>query len=98
MLDEILVYIETEYQAPATAMSVYEDSLKTRKQLESSAGSLRYVDDPELAALGYKKINFRNHDYVMLYRVQDHTAYIIAIYHQSQNYEDLFAKEIGIRL
>lgn len=35
MLDDILVYIETEYQAPETARAVYRDSLKTRKQLES---------------------------------------------------------------
>lgn len=48
--------------------------------------------------MGYRKIKFKDHDYIMLYHIKDHTAYIVAVYHISQNYEDRFAKEIGIRL
>lgn len=99
MLDEYLYYILTEFQDPDTADKVSYDALLTIDQLSSAAGSLGPVRDPDLAGLGYKKINFVHHDYVMIYRIEadSDVARVVAVYHQSQDYENLFAKAIGLR-
>ncbi len=34
------------------------------------------------------------HRYLMLYRIEDATVYIDAIYHHLQNYENTFADEL----
>lgn len=99
LLDEYLYYILTEFQDPITVDRVSDDALRTIETLKNVAGSLTFLRDPDLRSLGYRKINFIYHDYVMIYRVEenDDIARIVAIYHQMQDYENLFAHELGIR-
>ncbi len=53
------------------------------------AGSLKLCDDADLRALGYRTIHFRRHRYFMLYEVVDDCAYILGIYHDLQDYENI---------
>ena len=39
-------------------------------------------------------MNFLRHRYLMLCRVEGHTAYVDAIYHQLQDYENIFGNEL----
>lgn len=93
-LDSYVLYILLEKNNPQAAKSVTEDALNTRDRLLDTADSLRFLDDEELAALGYRKILFKSHDYLFIYRVVDNTAYVEAAYHQLQDYESLFKTEI----
>lgn len=99
LLDEYLFYILTEYQDPGTVDRVSNDALKTIDTLKNVAGSLSFLQDPELRSMGYRKINFLYHDYVMIYRGEENedAARIVAVYHQTQDYEKIFAKELGIK-
>lgn len=72
------------------ASAVWNDAVGTVTELENVADSLRLCDNPDLKALGYRKINFRNHRYVMLYRIEENIAYVEAIYHELQDYENIF--------
>lgn len=93
LLESYLNYIENEYSAYETARSIYQDALETQKRLETVAGSLGYLKDPALPSMGYRKINFKHHRYLMIYRVDGDKAFIVAIYHQSQDYENILMQE-----
>lgn len=59
--------------------------------------SFKYCDDSDLKRLGYRKKIFDKHKYIFIYRVIDDIVVVEAVYHQLQDYENLFAEEIGIR-
>ena len=84
-------YIQFTLLNESAADAVLSDAYETIEELETSAGSLPYCDDPDLKALGYHKVLFRRHDYVMIYDIFEHTARIKAIYHLLQDYENLFS-------
>lgn len=50
--------------------------------------------DLELAALGYYYTKFLHHSYLYIYRINDHMVSIEAIYHELQDFENLFKKSI----
>ena len=49
----------------------------------------------QLKKHGYHIIHFMRHRYLMLYRIEGTIAYVDAIYHQLQDYENTFADESG---
>ncbi len=92
-LNDYVDYIHFTLANPQAAKSVWQDALDTADTLETSAGSLNFCKHPKLKQLGYHPIFFRRHDYVMLYRIDGSTAYVEAIYHMLQDYENTFAQE-----
>lgn len=44
---------------------------------------------------GYHAIHFMRHRYLMLCRIEGTTAYVDAVYHQLQDYENTFADELN---
>lgn len=54
-----------------------------------------YIDYPWLRTNGYRVVHFMRHRYLMLYRIEGTTAYVDAIYHQLQDYENTFADELN---
>lgn len=89
-LDHIIDYILSEYENTQAALGIMDDAEETKYRLSRIAGGLKLCDNPRLRDLGYRTIHFKRHHYFMLYRVEDHTAYVDAIYHDLQNYEDIF--------
>ena len=77
------------------AASMWADALRTIERLSVLAGSLKYCRAPQLHHLGYHIIHFKSHKYLMLYRIENQTAYIEAIYHELQDYENLFSDKIS---
>lgn len=93
-LDRYLDYIQYTLQNPIAAERVWKDAVETKERLAVTAGSLKYCDYPVLRSLGYRAIGFQRHRYVMLYRVEEKTAYVDGIYHQIQDYENLFSTQV----
>lgn len=56
--------------------------------LADVATSLKYCENPKLKKLEYRRINFKNHNYFMLYRVNDDIVFIDNIFHDLQDYEN----------
>ncbi|HBI62907.1 MAG TPA: type II toxin-antitoxin system RelE/ParE family toxin [Lachnospiraceae bacterium] len=81
-------YLLYDLRNEQAAISVTNDMEHTIEQLSYMAGGLKLCDDPRLRDLGYRTIHFKRHNYFMLYRIQDDTVYVDAIYHDLQNYED----------
>ncbi|MCD8115731.1 MAG: type II toxin-antitoxin system RelE/ParE family toxin [Oscillospiraceae bacterium] len=92
-LQNCVSYISHTLLNDIAAKSVYQDAMETVAQLSSVAGSLPYCRHPKLRDFGYRIIGFKRHQYVMLYRIDGKTAIIDGIYHQKQDYENIFAGE-----
>ena len=65
-----------------------QDFRQTVKELAVVAGSMKLLDDLELAERGYRKLNFQKHNYLMVYRIEDNTTIVDAIFHTLQDYEN----------
>lgn len=94
MLNAAVDYVALELQNPMAADAIYTDALDTINELENIAGSLRIIALPSLAALEYRKMLFKRHDYVFIYKLYGITAVIEGVFHQSEDYENKFAKLI----
>ena len=86
---EILDYIFFKLENPQAALSVEQDMKETAKRLSHVAGSLKLCDDSKLWELGYHAIHLKRHNYFMLYKIVDNYAYVIGIYHDLQDYENI---------
>ncbi len=95
-LNSYIDYIQYTLLNDQAALSVWQDALETRDRLSTVAGTLRYCTHPQLKAHGYHAIHFKRHRYTMLYRVDGMDAYVDAIYHQLQDYENTFADELNL--
>ena len=93
-LEDYLAYIQYTLLNSQAAKSVWLDAKETADELTRAAGSLKLCDNPKLKEFGYRAISFKRHNYVMLYRVEGNTAYVEAIFHQRQDYENTFSKEL----
>ena len=93
-LDSYVLYLLMEKSSQQAAKALVADARKTKEALLNIGGILGRCADEELKALGYQKIHFRNHAYFFIYRIIDNVAYIEAVYHELQDYENLFKTEV----
>ena len=81
-------YIAKELGNPIVAKSVWDDYKETRKELKKAAGSLADPDSTELKIRGLKRINFRAHDYFLLYRIEGETVTVTNVFHFKEDFEN----------
>ncbi len=87
-LDNYIRYLLYEKKSMQVAKNVLNDFEVTKESLKYVAGNLKLCDNPRLKQLGYHRINFLNHRYVMLYRIEDNLVFIDNIFHDLQDYEN----------
>ena len=87
-LDNYIKYLFYEKKSMQAAKNVLDDFEATKESLKYVAGSLKLWDNPRLNQLGYRRINFLNHRYFMLYRIVDNVVFIDNIFHDLQDYEN----------
>lgn len=93
-LEEYIDYIQYTLMNEPASKNVWNDAIETAEKLETVAGSLHLCRNHKLQNLGYHPMLFLHHDYVMLYRIEKNVAYVEAIYHLLQDYENLFMNDI----
>ncbi len=93
-LEKYIDYIQYTLLNDQAAKAVWQDAVDTINQLKLSANSIGLCGNNKLAQLGYHKKMFQKHKYVMLYRIENDTVFVEGIYHQMQDYENLFSGEI----
>ena len=84
-LSGFVQYLLFEKMSEQAANAVIEDFDETLDELEKVAGSSKSVDNPRLARLGYRRLNFKRHNYYFLYRVEGDTAIVEGMYHELQD-------------
>lgn len=87
---KILHYLIYELQSDQAASRVADDMEETTARLSTVAGSLKLCDHPRLRALGYRTIHFRRHKYFMLYKIAGNEEHVLGIFHDLQDYENIF--------
>ena len=87
-LDNYIKYLLYEKKSTQAAKNVLDDFEATKESLKYVASSLKLCDNPRLKQLGYRRINFLNHRYFMLYRIGDNVVVIDSIFHDLQDYEN----------
>lgn len=90
-LREHISYIRNVLFNPQAAESVYDDAVETGEKLSTIADVLKPCEDERLRRYDYRKISFRRHKYVMIYRIEGRTVYVDGIFHQKQDYENIFS-------
>lgn len=94
-LNSYIDYLQYTLLNDQAAYNVWQDAIETRDRLSKIARSLMPCSHPCLKKNGYRAICFHRHSYLMIYRLEGKTAYVDAIYHQLQDYENIFADELG---
>ena len=87
-LDRFIRYLVFEKKNLQAAENVLNDYDATVESLKHVAGSLKLCDNPRLQQLKYRRINFLNHRYFMLYRIESNVVYVDGIFHGLQDYEN----------
>ena len=86
-LNKFIKYLIVEKKSLQAAQNVLDDYDATIESLKNVAGSLKLCDNPRLRELGYRRINFLNHRYFMMYRVVGDMVYVDNIFHDLQDFE-----------
>ena len=87
-LGNFIKYLIVEKKNMQAAENVLNDYDATIESLKYVAGSLKLCDNPKLHQLEYRRINFLNHRYFMLYRIVDQIVFVDNIFHELQDYEN----------
>lgn len=87
-LENFIKYLIDEKKNIQAAENVLNDYDATIKSLKHVAGSLKLCDNPKLHQLEYRRINFLNHRYFMLYRIVNQVVFVDNIFHELQDYEN----------
>lgn len=87
-LNNILHYLIYNKKNKQAAISVLEDFESTVDRLQDVAGSLKLCDNIRLRELGYHRMGFLSHKYFILYRIEDNTVFVDAIFHEMQDFEN----------
>lgn len=87
-LEHFIEYLLFEKQSMQAAKNVLDDFEATKESLRHVAGSLKLCDNPRLNQLRYRRINFLNHRYFMMYRIEEDVVFIDNIFHDLQDYEN----------
>lgn len=92
-LNSYIDYLQYTLLNDQAARNVWQDAMETCDQLSKAAEDLKLCSYPLLKKNEYCVIHFMRHRYLMLYRTEGSTIYVDAIYHQLQDYENIFADE-----
>lgn len=93
-LDMYVYYTLETLKNRQAAKSILADAKETKKRLSVIADSLKICDDPLLAQYGYRKIRFVKHKFVMIYRIEGIQVIVDGMFHELQDYEGIFAREL----
>ncbi len=87
-LRKYIRYLKEVKKSPQAAKNVMADYTTTRKSLETLAGSIKEPESIELIKRELKRINFKKHNYFLLFRIEDDKAYVTNMFHGLEDYEN----------
>lgn len=85
--DRFLNYIYYTLKNPQAVENLMRDFDATIAILESQADSFGYCRSERLRKLGFHKIHFQRHKYLLIYRIKQNNVIVEGMYHELQDYE-----------
>lgn len=89
-LDSFVRYLLIDLKNEQAAVSLLEDAADAEESLTYVAGSIPLCADPDLRKREIRKFRFAKHRYLWLYRIENDTVFVMAMYHELQDYENAF--------
>lgn len=86
--DKFLYYIYYTLKNPQAANSLMQDFDDTISILTEQADCFGYCRSEQLRKLGFHKIHFQKHRYLLVYRVKQSSVIVEGMYHELQDYEN----------
>lgn len=86
-LRNITAYILQVLKNQQASKNVLSDFAQTRKVLSATAGSIKESDSEILCHRDLKRINFRSHNYFLLFYIEGNNVVVTNIFHDLQDYE-----------
>ena len=86
--DKFLDYIYHTLLNPQAAANLMQDFDDTIAILEKQADNFGYCKSVRLRKLGFRKIHFQRHRYLMVYRIKQDRVIVEGMYHELQDYEN----------
>ncbi|MCM1267836.1 MAG: type II toxin-antitoxin system RelE/ParE family toxin [Bacteroidales bacterium] len=87
--DKFVDYIYNVLMNPQAAVNLMQDFDDTIEMLERQADSLGYCNSERLRKLGFHKVHFKRHKYLLVYRIKGKIVIIEGMYHELQDYENV---------
>ena len=87
-MKKCLAYIRYNLNNEQAYESLKSDYQDTVLELSKSVGIIAEDTDENLRKREIKRIHFLRHRYVMLYTIEDDTAYIVEIHHELEDYRN----------
>ena len=88
-LKAYLAYLRDVKKNTQAVNGVLADFRDTKNELKSVALSLQEPDSEKLKERGLKRINFKKHNYFMLYYIAPtDNVYVTNVFHGLENFED----------
>lgn len=82
-----LTYLLMKRNNPQAARHFIDDFEATKQRLATVAGSIKLCDNECLKQNGYRRLNFIEMDYFVLFRIVGDTVIIDKVFHDLQDYE-----------
>ena len=86
-LNQFIQYLFFAKKNKQAAKNVLDDFENTIKKLKYVASSLKVCDNPRLQSLGYRRINFQQHRYFMLYSCLLYTSELCGVPGRKDGYK-----------
>lgn len=86
--DKFLAYVYIVLKNPQAAGNLMRDFDDTIELLSEKADCFGYCKSDRLRKLGFHKIHFKRHRYLLIYRVKDDRVIVEGMYHELQDYEN----------
>ena len=80
-------YVKNVKKNLQAARSIVDDFEEVRKSLEILAGTIGEPDSQKLRDLRLKRINFKKHDYFLLFMVEGDIAKITNMFYAGEDFE-----------
>ena len=81
-------YVRHKLKNPEAARSIALDFKETAKSLADIAESIRESESEQLLCRGLKRINFRRHNYFLLFKLDIDTVFVTNMFHFSEDFEN----------
>ena len=96
-LERYIEYTVHELKNKYAAREIISDAERTKKRLEIVANNLPLCENEMLARYGYRKIFLKKHRFFMVYRIDNGSVIVEAMYHELQDYEAIFSNKMNLK-
>ena len=87
-LRRYLGYIKRKYGNDQAIKNIRDDFYKTVDSLKTNADVIKDPDSEDLRKRGLKRVNFHQHDYFLLFRIEGKQVEVVQMFHFLEDYEN----------